>query len=318
MGPFPARFMKAPRSNLHLIATDYLRELTVPRQHHFIVNTLARSCTTARVNHVIRSLEARGIAVEVDSVTAPGEATKCATRICSREKHPVIIVGGGDGTVNGVINGLPFGRATVAVVPLGTANVLAHEVGIRSLDDAVARIATGATRTPAIGLLQADRKKHYFLLMAGVGLDGSICATVRSSEKTVLGKGAYLLAAVRHLASWERERLEIYTEEMRIDCHSVIVCNSRHYGGNVVLAPDADIFTPEFQVVCLKDDRRRSYLRLALNTLAGRYPETTEVRRFITGKLVVTGRKAVQADGDFVTWSPVRISIVEQFFQLIV
>ena len=106
----------------------------------------------------------------VDSVTAPGEATRCATRICSREEHPVIIVGGGDGTVNGVINGLPFGRATVAVVPLGTANVLAQEVGIRSLDDAVERIVTGATRTPAIGLLQADRRKQYFLLMAGVGL----------------------------------------------------------------------------------------------------------------------------------------------------
>jgi len=85
-----------------------------------------------------------------------------------------------------------------------------------------------------------------------------------------------------------------------------------------VLAPDADLFTPEFQVVCMKDDRRRSYLRLAINTLAGRYPETPVVRRFTTGKLVVTGRKAVQADGDFVTWSPVRISIVEQFFQLIV
>jgi YegS/Rv2252/BmrU family lipid kinase len=290
----------------------------MPRQHHFIVNTLARSCTTERVNHVIRSLEARGVVIAVCSVTSPQEAARCATRICSREEHPVIIVGGGDGTVNGVINGIPFGKATVAVVPLGTANVLAQEVGIRSLDDAVGRIIAGATRTPATGLLQADRRKYYFLLMAGVGLDGFICATVRSSEKTVLGKGAYLMAAARRLASWERERLEIYSEEMRIDCHSVIVCNARHYGGNVVLAPDADLFTPEFQVVCMKDDRRRSYLRLALNTLAGRYPETPVVRRFTTGKLVVTGRKAVQADGDFVTWSPVRISIVEQFFQLIV
>ena len=290
----------------------------MPRPHHFIVNTLARSYTPERANHVVRSLEARGISLTVDTITEPGEATRCANRICNREEHPVIIVGGGDGTINGVINGLPFGTATLAVAPLGTANVLAREVGIRSLDDAVERIVTGATRPPTVGLLQADRRKQYFLLMAGVGFDGSICETVRSSEKGVLGKGAYLMAALRRFAAWERERLEIYVDEMRIDCHSVIVCNAAHYGGRTVLAPDADLFAPEFQVVCVKDDRRRCYLRLILNTLAGRYPDTPDVRRFAAGKLVVTGRKAVQMDGDYYAYSPVRISCVEQFFQLIV
>ena len=290
----------------------------MPRPLHFIVNTLARSYTPERVNHVVRSLEARGIALAVETVTEPGEATRCANRICSSEGNPVIIVGGGDGTINGVINGLSFGKATLAVVPLGTANVLAREVGIRSLDDAVKRIITGAARSPAVGLLQADRRKQYFLLMAGIGFDGFICETVRSPEKGLLGKGAYLMAALRLFAAWERERLEIYADEMRIDCHSVIVCNAAHYGGSIVLTPGTDLFAPEFHVVCVKDDRRRSYLRLILNTLLGRYPDIPEVRRFAAGKLVVTGRKAIQADGDFVTYSPVRISCVEQFFQLIV
>jgi diacylglycerol kinase family enzyme len=57
---------------------------------------------------------------------------------------------------------------------------------------------------------------------------------------------------------------------------------------------------------------------LVLNTLAGRYPDTPDVRRFAAVKLLVTGRKAVQADGDFLGHSPVRISCVEQFFRLIV
>ncbi len=96
------------------------------------------------------------------------------------------------------------------------------------------------------------------------------------------------------------------------------ICNASHYGGSTLLAPRADLFDPEFQVVCVKDDRRRSYLKLVLNTLAGRYPNTPDIRRFTAGKLVVTGKKAVQADGDFVTYSPVRISCVEQFLQIIV
>jgi len=290
----------------------------VPRRYHFIVNTLARSCTPERVALVEKKLESRGVTVQTSVVTSPAEATRCANHISAEEDHPVIIIGGGDGTINGVINGLSFGAATVGVVPLGTANVLARELGIKSLDDAVDRIIAGNTRSPAIGLLQADRKKKYFLLMAGVGFDGYVCETVRSSEKSLLGKGAYLMAALRCFASWERERLEIYADEMRIDCHSVVVCNVAHYGGNLILAPQANLFTPEFHVVCIKDDRKRSYLRLFLNSSLRRYPETTEVRSFITDKLVITGKKAVQIDGDFYAYSPVRISAVEQFFRLMV
>ena len=288
------------------------------RSYHFIVNTLAGSCTPERVNRVVRGLEARGMMLTVHTVTRPGEARRCASHICGREREPLIIVGGGDGTVNAVVNGLTYGAATLAVVPLGKANVLARELGISSLDQAVARVAAGETRSPAVGLLQTDRRKHYFLLMAGIGLDGFICETVRLRELTLLGKGAYLLAALRRCAAWEQERLELYVEEMRVDCHSLVVCNAARYGGGAVLAPGADLFAPEFQVVCVKDDRRRAYLWLLLQTLTGRYPDTPEVRRFATRKLLVTGRKPVQADGDFFAYSPVRISCVEELFRLIV
>ncbi len=290
----------------------------MPRPHHFIINTLAGSYTPERASSIVRLLESHGISVTVHTVTEPGEATRCAGRICAGEEHPLIIVGGGDGTINGVINGLTFGKATLAVTPLGKANVLARELGISSLENAVQRIVNGATRSPAVGLLQMERRKRYFLLMAGIGFDGFICETVRPSELSRLGKGAYLLAALRLFAAWERERLELYVDEMRVDCHGVVICNAAHYGGGVVLAPDADLFAPEFQVVCVKDDRRRSYLKLFLNTLAGRYPETPAVRRFSASKLVVTGRKGVQTDGDYYGYSPVRISCVEQLFRLIV
>jgi diacylglycerol kinase (ATP) len=290
----------------------------VSHPYHFVVNTLSGSYTPQRADHIVRSLETRGIPLTVHTVTEPGEATKCANRICAGEEQPVIIVGGGDGTMNGVINGLSFGKATLAVMPLGKANVLAREIGISSLDNAVERIVVGATRFPAVGLLQSERKKQYFLLMAGIGFDGQICEALRSGELSILGKGAYLLAALRRFASWERERLELYVDEMRIDCHGVVICNAARYGGGVLLAPEADLLAPEFQVVCVKDDRRRSYLRLALNTLMGRYPDTPDVRRFSAIKLVVTGRKAVQVDGDFYGYSPVRISCVEQLFRLIV
>lgn len=288
------------------------------RQAHFILNTQAGSSTPERANLVVRGLEAGGIRVTVYPVTDPAEAGQCAHRICGGDKHPLLIVGGGDGTINGVVNGLPFGSATLAVVPLGKANVLAREIGIRSIEHAVERIIAGETRWPTVGLLQAERLKRYFILMAGVGLDGNICETVRPAELTLLGRGAYLTAALRLLAAWERERLELYVNGMRVDCHSVVVCNVARYGGGFILAPEAYLFTPEFQVVCLKDDRRRSYLKLVLNTLLGRYPDAPEIRWFPAAKLVVSGRKAIQADGDFMAYSPARFSCVEQLFRLVV
>ena len=287
-------------------------------RYHFIINTLAGSYTPQRATLFVKGLEARGIALTVHTISGPGEASLRANRICGSEEQPFIIVGGGDGTINGVINGLLFGKATLALAPFGKANLLAREIGISSLETAVERIVNGATRYPAVGLLQTERKKKYFSLMAGIGLDGFICESVRSSGTTRLGKRAYLMAALRRFAAWERKRLELYMDGMRIDCHGVVLCNATGYSGGVVIAPEADLFAPELQVVCVKDDRRRSYLRLMLNTLAGRYPDTPEVRRFSTVKLVVTGRKAVQTDGDFYGYSPVRISCVEQFFRLIV
>ncbi len=290
----------------------------MPRQYHFIINTLAGSYSRHRVNQVVSTLAASGITLTLHAVTEPGEVARCANRICAGEEHPFIIVGGGDGAINGVINGITFGKATLAVIPMGKANLLAREIGISSLENALTRIVNGATRSPAVGLLQVERKKQFFLLMAGIGLDGFICESVRSPELRLLGKGAYLLAALRRFAAWERERLELYVDEMRIDCHGVIICNAAAYGGGVILAPHADLFAPEFQVVCVKDDRRMSYLKLALSTLAGSYPDTPHVRRFSAAKLVVTGRKAVQIDGDYYCYSPMRISCVEQLFRLIV
>ncbi len=290
----------------------------MPRSYHFVINKLAGSYTPERENHLVKSLENRGIVPVVHNITESGDAARLASRICGSEEYPFIIVGGGDGTINGVINGLVFGKATVALAPLGRSNLLAREVGITSLDDAVERIVNGSTRSPAVGLLQTDRKKRYFLLMAGIGFDGFICQAVSPSEMSLLGKGAYLLAALRRFVSWERERLELYVDEMRIDCHGVVICNAAHYGGGFILAPDSDLFSPEFQVVCMKDDRRRTYLRLIVNTLAGKYPDTTEVRRFSAFKLVVTGKKAVQIDGDYYGYSPLRISCVEQLFKLVV
>lgn len=283
-----------------------------------IINPVSGHYSERKVREIMAMLQAHGHHPELLMTGGPDDAAHFARRICSEHGAPLVVAGGGDGTVNGVVNGLVPGKATIAVLPLGTSNVLARELGIRSVDDAAQRIVRGETRPLSVGLLQSGKEKRYFLLMAGIGFDGFVVEEVRPHEKKRLKEGAYILAALRRLYHWERGRLEVLADGRRMDCHSLIVCNGARYGGKFLLAPQADIFSPEFQVVCIKSDARSGVLKLVLDILRGKTGDSRDVRRFTTGELVVAGAKAVQVDGDFCCYSPAKIQAVADFARLIV
>ena len=220
--------------------------------------------------------------------------------------------------MNGVLNGLEPGTATLAVLPFGTSNVLARELGILSREDGLRKIAAGVSRSLSVGLLEAAGTRRVFTLMAGVGFDGTVVARVRPEEKKRFGKLAYILSAVRLLGAWERNLLEIVADGEKRLCHSVIVCNASRYGGNFTLARHADIFSPGFSVICIKSSARRAYLGLTLNVLRGKSIECPDVEVITARTLKVSGDKAVQADGDYLCSSPVVIRAVEGFARLIV
>jgi diacylglycerol kinase family enzyme len=270
-----------------------------------------------RLRQITAALEAAGLVTEHLLTKNAVDAEIFSRRICQEREEPFLIAAGGDGTVNGVINGLAAGKATLAVLPLGSANVLAKELGIVSCEDAVARIVAGRTRPLTVGFLEAGVVRRRFLLMAGIGFDGFIVRGVREREKRIVGKGAYILSAARHLCNWERERLEVMAGGRRIECHSVVVCNASRYGGGFVFAPGAELFTPEFQVACITADTRSAYLRLAYDVISGRVMENRDIVRFDAVELLVSGNKPVQTDGDYCCASPVRIKASRGFARLV-
>ncbi len=283
-----------------------------------IINPVSGGYSERKLDKVTAAFAAGGLAAEVLLTKSAADAELFARRICAERREPLIVVGGGDGTINQVLNGVGPGQATLAVLPLGTANVVARELGINSLDDAVQRVLRGVTRPLTAGLLEAEGVNRRFLLMAGIGVDGSIVAGVREKEKRIFGKGAYLLAAARLMLDWEQERLQVVADGRQIDCHSVIICNAARYGGSFHLAPGADLFTPEFRLVCVTGDRRRAYLRLALAVIAGKVAECRGIMLITTREVQVTGTKAVQVDGDFCCHAPVRITALENCARLVI
>jgi YegS/Rv2252/BmrU family lipid kinase len=283
-----------------------------------IINPVSGGYSKAKLERAITALKEGGCTVELLMTRCADDATLFARRVCQERENPFLVAGGGDGTVNGVINGLVPEKATLAVLPLGTANVLTKELGIKSVEDAVSRILRGVTRPLTAGLLEAADMRRRFLLMAGIGLDGFIVQDVRVGEKRALGKGAYLLSAARRLLNWERERFEVMADGRKIYCHSAIVCNAARYGGGFILAPGADLFTPEFQIACMTGNTRVAYLSLALSVVSGRVRENGDIIQIAARELTVSGIKAVQVDGDYCGNAPVRITANKGFVQLIV
>jgi diacylglycerol kinase family enzyme len=231
---------------------------------------------------------------------------------------PLVIVAGGDGTVNAVVNSLTPGMATLAVLPLGTSNVLAAELGICSVEDGVQRILNGATRPLSVGVLETDTACHRFVLMAGIGFDGAVVRDVRPMAKRLLKKGAYALSAALSTMKWDTSLMDVVTPERTIACHSAIVCNASRYGGSSILAPRSELFSPEFSVVCIRKNLRRTYLRLAVDLLSGRFDSSRDIIRIPADRVEIRGTKPIQIDGDFIGYSPATLETMSDFARIIV
>ena len=284
-----------------------------------IINPTSGRYSEPEVDRIVQALSAHDYTPELFITRTAEDGPDIARQLCERHENPLIIAGGGDGTINGVANGLIPGRAILGILPLGTANVLAKEVGIRIMADAVERIIRGATRQLAAGLVKAGERERRFLLMTGIGFDARVVKETRSAEKKKLKQGAYLLAGMRCLRSWERELLQVTTDSGEtVSCHSLVVCNAARYGGTFRLAPEADIFTPGFQVVCVTQPSRAAVAGLAAATVLGVPSLAGGVHRFTAERLTVSGLKPVQIDGDAWGESPVTFEAIPELARIIV
>lgn len=282
-----------------------------------IVNPTSGGYSDGKMKRIVAALTRGGLDPVLLPTAGPLDATLFASRVCAGTREPLILVAGGDGTVNGVLNGLVPGAATLGVIPLGTTNVLARELKIDSVEDALRRAVRGESRAITVGELSCAEGKRRFLLMAGVGFDGAVVQGVRLREKRVLGKGAYLLSALRVFRDWDSGQLQVAGDGRTVSCHSVIVCNAARYGGNFLLAPEVDLFSPGFQVVCIKSGRL-GYLKLFLLFLTGRFASGRSVETFAASELEISGGKAVQLDGDYFGCGPLSLRTIPDFVRVIV
>jgi YegS/Rv2252/BmrU family lipid kinase len=283
-----------------------------------IVNPAAGRRRRPFLEAVLGAVRARGVALTVRETAAPGHAETLA-RAAVAEQFDAILAAGGDGTVNEVINGLAGSAQVFGIVPLGTANVLAAEIGLACTPEAIAHTIAGGTPRPVYFARAGGR---VFALMAGAGLDARVVAGVDLKLKRRVGKLAYVWQALLELIRYRPTLYEVALGGgARHRAAGVIVAKGHYYGGRFVCAPQARLGEPVLQVCLFQKPGRLSAMRYALALASGRLcrlPES-DYRIVPARALTISGPpgERMQLDGDVGVAMPAAIEVIEEPFLLL-
>jgi len=228
----------------------------------------------------------------------------------------LVVGAGGDGTINEIAEGLAHSSVPLAVLPGGTANVLAVETRVgKGLERAAARMKELRARRISIGHLTCDggRVSRHFLLMAGIGLDAHIVYRVNAALKARAGKLAYWLAGWS-LVGRTLPEFDIEVDGKILRCSFALVSKVRNYGGDFTIARNVSLLDDRFEVVLFEGRSTFRYIKyfagLALNRVAGMKGVTVMTATRVVASSPSDSRVYVQVDGEYAGRLPAEIRIV--------
>lgn len=229
-------------------------------------------------------------------------------------KNPKAIVAmGGDGTINEVAQNLVNQSIPLGIIPSGTANVLALELGVpQDPVHAMEIILSANTQNINIGKIvyksDDEDKSRYFLLMAGIGTDAHICKNINTSVKKFLGKGAYGIETLKSLAK-KSTCFDLHLNQKTYLSQQTIVSNSRFYGGQYIVTPDASPLNKDFQICTLNSDSQLDLMQLLLRIGVQKHQKMKHVELVISNEVKIhTQDISIQIDGDYIGTSPCSIT----------
>ena len=283
------------------------KDRTLPRKAILIVNAKSRSGADA-FDKAETLLEDAGVELlDARAIKSPHrlkDAVKAAVR-----KAPMVIVGGGDGTLSTAIDFFKDKDTVFAVLPLGTANSFARALGLPlTLEEAVAVVASGDRRRIDLGSINGD----YFGNSAAIGLSPMIARSVPHGLKRVLGRVGYLLWAARVAAGFKPFRVMIDDGKARSEvwASEVRIANGGYFGG-VELVEDAELGSGEIIVDIVATKTRR-------NLVGSWISSALRLRNRAEGRIEFRGRKLrietdpvmdVTIDGELSTKTPIEVSV---------
>ena len=266
-------------------------------------------------------LESLGLKVDLRLTRGPGDAAEIAGRV-ARNGSSDVIVAGGDGTINEAIQGMAGTNARLGIIPRGTANVLARELGLPLDDEQALQIAVqGKTREIYLGLAidETTNERRHFALMAGIGLDASVVRRVQPSLKKRIGKGAFWISGLSHLATWNPKPFTLEIDNQNYTATFAAIGKSARYGGDLAITPGARLDQREFEICMIQTMSRLRYLHLLSYAMRDGMPRDSPEVQFVKATSVKAhGDAQVQVDGELLGHLPMRFEIAPHSLNVIV
>ncbi len=278
-----------------------------------ILNPAAKSERAQALQNDIAAL-APGVVVRLTA--SAGDAREIAHAALS-EEFDAIVAAGGDGTVNEVANGVAGSEIPFGILPVGTMNVFASDLGIpqNNLQAAWRIIEFGRARE--LDLPMANDK--FFVQLAGIGLDAEVVRLTTPESKKSLGPLSYMLTLAQIVAE-RPPRIQVESEG-RPACEGcfVLVGNGRFYGGPFVLFPEARPDDGLLDVLVFKNQSHWDVVRYVQAVAFGNHPELPDVESFQTRSMRVSsdGRVPVELDGEPADFLPCTFTFSPHKFRVL-
>ena len=278
-----------------------------------IINPSARS---SRARALCRKIEHLSSRAYVRITNAPGEARALAEEAVA-EGCERIVAAGGDGTINEVVNGLAGSRTALGLLPLGTMNVFATELGlpVGNLRKCWEVVEHGLIKP--VDLLRANDR--HFVQLGGIGFDAQIVAATSVDFKKTLGPLSYILSATQ-IASTKPPVLTVRGGGGTRQGSFVLIGNGRFYGGPFVLFKDARVDDGMLDVLIFKNLGYLDIVRYLQAIVLGNHTALSDVEYFQTAQVRVTstGPVPVEVDGDVIGTLPVTFKVIPRSLRVLV
>jgi diacylglycerol kinase family enzyme len=263
-----------------------------------------------------------GAIVERIATAGPRHAGTAAARAIGNGAD-LIVVAGGDGTINEAAEGVAGTHVPLAILPAGTANVLACEMRIKgSFRSAAEALLSYPTERISTGLIHSrDERPRTFLLMAGAGLDAYIVYTLNGGLKQKFGKVAYWLAGFKQFGKNFSE-FSVRANGQEYRCSFALISKVRNYGGDLEIAQSVSLLDDEFEVVLFHGRQSWRYIWYLTAVAARQHKRVKGVTVLRAAEVELRhsqdDRVFVQVDGEFAGHLPARVEIVPDSLTLVV
>jgi len=287
------------------------------RRRFFILHNPNAGATSHRhYRTILALLRDWGGSLECVETSRHGEGMKATAEAAASERYDAIVAAGGDGTVHDAAAGLVGSLIPLGIIPTGTANVFAREIGLpRSPEQIASTLLNGKVRAIPVGQING----RPFLFVVGIGFDAEAVREFETAGTRKLGQAGFVGPVVHALFSHCDRSLHVTTERGESEAEWVIVTRAQRYAGGLLLCREADVTQTRFHV--LRFGGRGPLVRLRqLSALACgliRFDPAVDIEVAEWVRVKGNADAPVQVDGEMLGTLPIEIGVDSQRLQLI-